>query len=245
MANPFLSEIRIVAFNFAPQGWTFANGQLLPISQNTALFSLLERLTAATAPRILPCRTCSAAFRCMPDKVRVVFAHPRPIRRRGIRTATDHTDTRFSPVSRHRNCRLCPAGANCFTFFDPQLRPGSARNLSVAQLSRACAEVFVHAAESRSQEWKKLREQFMTNPYLAEIRMFPGNFAPRAGPSPTVSFCRSARTPRCFPLSERSTAAMAHRISPCRICAAACRCMWDKEPALPARRRTNGWGRVR
>jgi microcystin-dependent protein len=41
MANPFLSEIRIVGFNFAPQGWTFSNGQLLPISQNTALFSIL------------------------------------------------------------------------------------------------------------------------------------------------------------------------------------------------------------
>jgi len=41
MANPFLSEIRIVPFNFAPAGWSFANGQLLPISQNTALFSIL------------------------------------------------------------------------------------------------------------------------------------------------------------------------------------------------------------
>ena len=41
MANPFLSEIRIFAGNFAPQGWALCNGQLLPISQNTALFSLL------------------------------------------------------------------------------------------------------------------------------------------------------------------------------------------------------------
>jgi microcystin-dependent protein len=41
MSEPFLGEIRIVGFNFAPKGWAFCDGQLLPISQNTALFSLL------------------------------------------------------------------------------------------------------------------------------------------------------------------------------------------------------------
>jgi microcystin-dependent protein len=41
MADPFVAEIRIVGFNFAPRGWAFCNGQLLPLSQNTALFSLL------------------------------------------------------------------------------------------------------------------------------------------------------------------------------------------------------------
>jgi len=41
MADPFVAEIRIFPFNFAPQGWAWCNGQLLPISQNTALFSLL------------------------------------------------------------------------------------------------------------------------------------------------------------------------------------------------------------
>jgi microcystin-dependent protein len=41
MANPFVGEIRAVGFNFAPFGWAFCNGQILPISQNTALFSLL------------------------------------------------------------------------------------------------------------------------------------------------------------------------------------------------------------
>ncbi len=41
MSNPFLAEIRIFAGNFAPTGWAQCNGQLLPISQNTALFSLL------------------------------------------------------------------------------------------------------------------------------------------------------------------------------------------------------------
>ena len=41
MADPFVAEIRIFPFNFAPTGWAFCNGQLMPISQNTALFSLL------------------------------------------------------------------------------------------------------------------------------------------------------------------------------------------------------------
>ena len=41
MAEPFLGEISPVAFNFAPQGWALCNGQLLPINQNQALFSLL------------------------------------------------------------------------------------------------------------------------------------------------------------------------------------------------------------
>jgi microcystin-dependent protein len=41
MADPFVAEIRIFAGNFAPKGWAFCNGQLLPLSQNTALFSLL------------------------------------------------------------------------------------------------------------------------------------------------------------------------------------------------------------
>lgn len=41
MADPFLAEIRIFPFNFAPTGWAWCDGQLMPISQNTALFSLL------------------------------------------------------------------------------------------------------------------------------------------------------------------------------------------------------------
>lgn len=41
MSEPFTAEIRIFAGNFAPRGWAFCNGQLLPISQNTALFSLI------------------------------------------------------------------------------------------------------------------------------------------------------------------------------------------------------------
>lgn len=41
MADPFVAEIRLFPFNFAPKGWAWCDGQVLPISQNTALFSLL------------------------------------------------------------------------------------------------------------------------------------------------------------------------------------------------------------
>lgn len=41
MSEPFLSEIKIVSFNFPPKGWAFCNGQFLPINQNQALFALL------------------------------------------------------------------------------------------------------------------------------------------------------------------------------------------------------------
>ena len=41
MSDPFVAEIRIFPFNFPPTGWAFCNGQLMPISQNTALFALL------------------------------------------------------------------------------------------------------------------------------------------------------------------------------------------------------------
>ena len=41
MADPFVAEVRIFGFNFAPTGWALCDGQILPLSQNTALFSLL------------------------------------------------------------------------------------------------------------------------------------------------------------------------------------------------------------
>lgn len=41
MSEPFIAEIKIISWNFPPKGWTFCNGQLLPINQNQALFSIL------------------------------------------------------------------------------------------------------------------------------------------------------------------------------------------------------------
>jgi len=41
MSDPFIGEIKVISFNFPPKGWAFCNGQLLPINQNQALFSIL------------------------------------------------------------------------------------------------------------------------------------------------------------------------------------------------------------
>src|SRR5436190_23974888 len=41
MSEPFLGEVKIISWNFPPKGWAFCNGQLLPINQNQALFSIL------------------------------------------------------------------------------------------------------------------------------------------------------------------------------------------------------------
>ncbi len=50
MSEPFIAEVRIFAGNFAPRGWAFCNGQLLPVSQNTALFSLLGTTYGGDGP---------------------------------------------------------------------------------------------------------------------------------------------------------------------------------------------------
>ena len=46
MADPFMGELRLLGFNFAPRGWAQCNGQLMSISQNSALFALLGTLHA-------------------------------------------------------------------------------------------------------------------------------------------------------------------------------------------------------
>ena len=64
MAEPFLAEIRIMSFNFAPKGWALCNGQLLPINQNQALFSLLGTTYGGDGRvELRAARTCRAARR--------------------------------------------------------------------------------------------------------------------------------------------------------------------------------------
>lgn len=66
-SNPFLGEVETFAFNFCPVGWTTLNGQLMPISQNTALFSLLgttyggDGLTTFALPTAKPIFTATGA----------------------------------------------------------------------------------------------------------------------------------------------------------------------------------------
>ncbi len=71
MADPFVAEIRIFPFNFAPRGWAFCDGQLLPISQNTALFSLLGTTYGGNGQSTFALPNLQAARPCIRDKERV------------------------------------------------------------------------------------------------------------------------------------------------------------------------------
>jgi microcystin-dependent protein len=71
MADPFVAEIRIFPFNFAPTGWAFCDGQLMPISQNTALFSLLGTTYGGDGKSTFALPTCKAAPRCIRGRGRV------------------------------------------------------------------------------------------------------------------------------------------------------------------------------
>ena len=70
MADPFVAEIRIFPFNFAPKGWALCDGQLLPLSQNTALFSLLGTTYGGNGKSNFALPDCRAARRCTPARVR-------------------------------------------------------------------------------------------------------------------------------------------------------------------------------
>ena len=66
--DPFVAEIRIFPFNFAPRGWAFCNGQLMPISQNTALFSLLGTTYGGDGKSSFALPNLQGKRRCIPVK---------------------------------------------------------------------------------------------------------------------------------------------------------------------------------
>ena len=71
MSDPFVAEIRIFPFNFAPKGWAWCDGQLLPLSQNTALFSLLGTTYGGDGNQTSHCRICKATLLCIQVKAPV------------------------------------------------------------------------------------------------------------------------------------------------------------------------------
>ena len=87
MSEPFLAEIRIVGFNFAPRGWAFCDGQILPINQNQLLFSLLGTVYGGDG------RTTFA----LPDLRNRVQMHPDAETQRG--TGYTATELDSTPVN--------------------------------------------------------------------------------------------------------------------------------------------------
>ena len=65
MAQPYIGEILMFAGNFAPAGWMFCEGQLIPISENETLFNLIGTTFGGDGQSTLRCPTCAAASRCI------------------------------------------------------------------------------------------------------------------------------------------------------------------------------------
>lgn len=110
MSEPFVAEIRIFAGNFAPRGWAFCNGQLLPIAQNTALFSLIGTTYGGDG------RTTTA----LPNLQGRAPMHPGrgpglTDRRLGQRGGTEEVTLSEAEMTNHRHslrARNAPASAN-------------------------------------------------------------------------------------------------------------------------------------
>jgi microcystin-dependent protein len=70
MADPFVAEIRIFGFNFAPTGWAMCNGQIMPITQNTALFSLLGTFYGGDGKSTFALPNLQGSARCRAARAR-------------------------------------------------------------------------------------------------------------------------------------------------------------------------------
>src|SRR5436305_3091289 len=101
MADPFLSEIRIMSFNFPPKGWLLCDGQFLPINQNQALFSLLGTTYGGDG------RVTFA----LPDLRGRVPAHAGGGLYLGERMVEDADRLRMNELPRHNNAAQVAEGA--------------------------------------------------------------------------------------------------------------------------------------
>ena len=210
MAEPFLAEVRIMCFVFAPKGWALCNGQLLPINQNQALFSLLGTTFGGDG--------------------RVNFALPDLRGRTPIHVGSGHTLGERGGEQAHTlsiaelptHTHVCNAtSANATTQHPPRTIVLRARvertctraadNLVSAECLRSVTNCrwqpgppehaavpdaeFLHRAAGHLPV-PELRRRAMAQPYVGEIRMFAGNFAPAGW-----MFCEG----QLLPISENET----------------------------------------
>lgn len=99
MAEPFLSEIRIMSFNFPPKGWASCNGQLLPINQNQALFALLGTTYGGNG---------TTTF-ALPDLRRRVPIHVGANHALGERAGTDSVTLTLPQLPAHNHAAIASA----------------------------------------------------------------------------------------------------------------------------------------
>src|SRR5262245_41808374 len=125
MSEPFLGEIKIISWNFPPKGWTFCNGQLLPINQNQALFSILGTTYGGDG------RT-TFGLPNLQGRIPVHVGNGITLGERGGETA--HT-LNISELSAHTHT---PTGSQT----DPPTSPGAAGNLWSGSSSKPYATAF-------------------------------------------------------------------------------------------------------
>ena len=209
MAEPFLSEIRIMSFNFPPKGWALCNGQLLPINQNQALFSLLG--TTYGGDGRVDLRTAeSPGTRAHPHRQRPHArrdgrrAEPHAVHRRAARCTRTPLRAANSAAARPPPADTAYLGAagehlprRHATWW--RWRRARSRTSVAASRTRTCSRSWCSASASpcrgssprrtrRSRRWhSRTSERFGCSAATSRRR---------AGCSATASSCRSPRTRR-------------------------------------------------
>ena len=252
MAQPYIGEIRMFAGNFAPAGWAFCDGQLLPISENDALFTPDRHdLRRRRRGDLRPARP--AGPRADPPGHRATDHLPAR-RAAGIESVT--LTAQQIPIHTHAAARVAAAG----TAADPGgQRAGRQTATSTSTVQDAPSARMSAQAVDPGRRQPAARElpavpvhqlHHLAVRHLpvarAEERTWPTRSSPRsgssrstsrrrAGRSATASSCRSRRTPRCSRCSAPSTAATASRPSPCPTSRAVRRCTPGQGPGLSLR----------
>ena len=201
MTEPFIAEIRMVAFNFAPRGWALCNGQLLPINQNQALFSLLGTTYGGNGQTnfALPDLRGRSPVHAGQGRPPVSLgqrggeenhtlissempAHTHPVKgdaaNASASTPTGNvwaasTNNPFSSSAPDTALNPASVGAAGGSQPHPNLQPYTVVNFVIALLGSSPRATRLRRTRRRT------KERTMSDPFIAEIRMFGGNFAPR------------------------------------------------------------------
>ena len=253
MAQPYVGEIRMFAGNFAPGGLDVLRGQLLPISENETLFQLIGTTYGGDGERRSRCPTCAAGSRSTratasscaeTGGAEAITLTMQQIPATPIRCWHDADPA--TPNAPADNVLRASTGGRLPLRHRPAARPRCSRCRShpsaEASRTRTSSRTSASTSSSRCSGSSRPRpeEHRMADPFVAEIRIFPFNFAPRAGRSATGSSCRSRRTRRCSRSSGPPTAATASPPSRCPTCRAARRCTRARAGPLAARPRRDG-----
>ena len=204
MGEPYLGEVKLISWNYAPKGWAFCNGQLLPINQNQALFSLLGTTYGGNGQTTLHCLTCAGARRCTwardstlgkigGEEFHTLIKSEMPAHNH-IVNASDTQGNAEHRAGQHPRARgrqslwRLPCQPQHST-----LAPDTVTNTGGSQPHenrQPYPGAQCHHRPAGHLPVAKLRRARHGNPYIGEIRMFGGNFAPAGW-----HFCNGAAAP--------------------------------------------------